>query len=268
MRMASNTKRDTSTSDAEVKTSNQEETKSSTQDPATTTQDPANGGDDGDGEFIDSHHSACRSASNQEDSEKVAKLPAGSELMNAKRSHQEIIETLQKYDIICGRSKLSHHNNGNQWFRSLIYKYKEPYQRAPSRNEKTNITKWILNKIKSEGGRFLIGDGEKKAFKEAGDEYCKEKISHALRSRQQSKDPPPVLLPPPKKERKRKPPPPPKPRVVETTVSTLFQRQQQLMQTMLHSDAEMIPSPQLEEQDQRDFTDQGNHINKNEWQGR
>ena len=160
------------------------------------------GNSDGDGELIESQHSSCQSnPSDDEVANDVAKLPPQDDLINGREKLHQIIESLAERDIICGRSKLSHHNEGNRWFRSLIIKYREPYQRAPSRNEKTNITKWILNKIRSDGGRFLIGDGEKVAFKEAGDEFCKEKISHALRSRKQDKEPAPVLLLDPQKRK-------------------------------------------------------------------
>jgi len=84
--------------------------------------------------------------------------------------------------IICGRSKLSHHNEGNKWFRSLIAKYREPYQAAPSRMEKTRITTWIMNLIREQGGKFLLLNETSNNWEEASEDYIKGKISHSLRS--------------------------------------------------------------------------------------
>jgi len=85
-------------------------------------------------------------------------------------------------NILCGRSKLSHHNEGNKWFRSLIAKYREPYQAAQSRLEKTRITAWIMNSIIGQGGKFLILDDASKEWVEADEDQIKSKISHSLRS--------------------------------------------------------------------------------------
>jgi|Transcript_15021 hypothetical protein len=117
-----------------------------------------------------------------------------------------LIEHLQpkrkrNLNILCGRSKLSHHNEGNKWFRSLIAKYREPYQAAQSRLEKTRITVWIMNSIIGQGGKFLILDDTSQEWGEADEDQIKSKISHSLRSvNARNKKNFLKRIPPPKKE--------------------------------------------------------------------
>lgn len=94
----------------------------------------------------------------------------------------------KRYDIICGRDKLSHAHVGNKRFRIVIEANRERYQTAPSRDDKTRITCEIVNMIKScrPGGRFLKLNTDTKTWSDVGDEYAREKVSHALRS---AKDP-------------------------------------------------------------------------------
>lgn len=64
--------------------------------------------------------------------------------------------------------------------------YRLEYQSAPSREQKTKITCKIVNMIRECGGRFLKQDESSGEWKDVGDHYAREKVSHALRS---AKDP-------------------------------------------------------------------------------
>jgi hypothetical protein len=95
----------------------------------------------------------------------------------------------KRFDIICGRDKLSHAHVGNKRFRIIIEMNRDRYQTAPSRDDKTRITCDIVAMIRScrPGGRFLkIDELNANNWKDVGDEYAREKVSHALRS---AKDP-------------------------------------------------------------------------------
>mmetsp|Transcript_11916 Transcript_11916/g.19746 ORF Transcript_11916/g.19746 Transcript_11916/m.19746 type:complete len:235 (-) Transcript_11916:54-758(-) len=100
--------------------------------------------------------------------------------------------TPKRFDIICGRDKLSHAHVGNKRFRIVVEMNRERYQTAPSRDEKTRITCDIVSMIRScrPGGRFLkmdeMEDSNTGTWKDVGDDYAREKVSHALRS---AKDP-------------------------------------------------------------------------------
>ena len=96
---------------------------------------------------------------------------------------------LTRFDVICGRDKKSHGHAGNKRFRVLVEHYRERYQNTIVREEKTRITCEIIERIRSgshPGGRFLKTDVDGNGWIEAGEEFAREKVSHALRS---AKDP-------------------------------------------------------------------------------
>lgn len=98
----------------------------------------------------------------------------------------EIVEVVQPDDVLCGRDKQSHAHIGNKNFRKLVLKYRQEYQTAPSREHKTLITCNIVAKVLGYGGRFLKMDETIGKWRNVGDQYAREKVSHALRS---AKDP-------------------------------------------------------------------------------
>jgi len=153
-----------------------------------------------------------------------------------KEQHHEIDESKPcPYDVVCGRDKFSHAHVGNKRFRSLIEMYRERYQTAPSRDDKTRITCKIVAMIRAfrPGGRFLKLDPETKEWYDVGDEYAREKVSHALRS---AKDP--ALRKP---RRKRKPSTAPRKKPVHSPVANrVFQQllsdQQRIFDDLLRED--------------------------------
>ena len=96
-----------------------------------------------------------------------------------------------RFDVICGRDKQSVRHEGNKQFRTIVEQYRVRYQRTSVREEKTRITCEIISRIRAgsmhkPGGRFLKLDPDTKKWCDAGDEFAREKVSHALRS---AKDP-------------------------------------------------------------------------------
>jgi hypothetical protein len=89
-------------------------------------------------------------------------------------------------DVLCGRDKVSHVHIGNKHFRQIIETYREIYQKADCRDQKTTITCSVIAKIHSLDGRFLKLNEDTGIWEEVGDQYAREKVSHALRS---AKDP-------------------------------------------------------------------------------
>lgn len=94
----------------------------------------------------------------------------------------------KQYDIICGRERISHAHFGNKRFRRVIEKNRERYQTAPSREAKTRISTELVVMLRTSrpGGRFLKMDPETGKWFDVGDDYARDKVSHALRS---AKDP-------------------------------------------------------------------------------
>jgi hypothetical protein len=64
--------------------------------------------------------------------------------------------------------------------------YREDYQGAASREQKSFITGKIVATVTAYGGRFLKQDEMTGEWKNVGEQYAREKVSHALRS---AKDP-------------------------------------------------------------------------------
>lgn len=110
----------------------------------------------------------CNNA--HDDFRKPAALPAG----------------VNPSDVLCGRDKVSNAHIGNKNFRCIIERYREMYQSADCRDEKTNITCSVINKVRGSGGRFLKLDEATNLWEPVSEQYAREKVSHALRS---AKDP-------------------------------------------------------------------------------
>ena len=112
-------------------------------------------------------------------------------------------------DILCGRGKSNVHK-GNALFRELIDAKKDEYQAARRREDKTRYVEagcccgflvFILGSVLltmcvngkrltceivaelRQSSRFLLKDPKLQLWFEVGEEYIKEKVSHALRSR-------------------------------------------------------------------------------------
>lgn len=106
------------------------------------------------------------------------------------------IEDIRPVDVLCGRDKICHSHPGNKRFRQLILFYREQYQKAPHRDDKTRLTNHIIHIVGSYGGRFLKQQQKHNEEAIAGRTCCcwhmvpysfaHEKVSHALRS---AKDP-------------------------------------------------------------------------------
>jgi hypothetical protein len=97
-----------------------------------------------------------------------------------------LLSGLLSVDVLCGRDKMSHAHSGNKRFRQIIEKHREGYQTASCREKKTSITCQIVKMIRDSEGRFLKRDDKTGEWSDVGDDYAREKVSHALRS---AKDP-------------------------------------------------------------------------------
>jgi hypothetical protein len=85
-------------------------------------------------------------------------------------------------DVLCGKDREAYAHVGNKRFRVMISWYRNKYQNAKSREEKTRINKEIVSTIRECGGRFLKKDCNTNIWYDVGDEYAHDKVSHALRN--------------------------------------------------------------------------------------
>lgn len=125
-----------------------------------------------------------------------------------------------------GRGKSIAHK-GNAKFRNLINLRKDEYQAARRREDKTRLTIEIVQELRKTS-RFLLKDPKLQLWFEVGEEYMKEKVSHALRSR-------------PNEERRKRPKPSKKKALrkkhlspaIDDAVESLIQEQQALLKSMI-----------------------------------
>lgn len=142
--------------------------------------------------MIDSHHQSCNSSPltpENDDSCDEQQFPdktpsSGCDHKNSVTPTAE--SSIGLYDVVCGRERLVHTHTGNKWFRKIVQQYREPYQSAGRREEKTRITGEIVSVVEAKGGRFVKFDDEFGIWTEASGSVVHEKVSHALRS---AKDP-------------------------------------------------------------------------------
>eukprot|EP00980_Cylindrotheca_fusiformis_P008607 scaffold1830_cov117-Cylindrotheca_fusiformis.AAC.6 len=90
-----------------------------------------------------------------------------------------------KFDVLCGQSRVCASHTGNRRFQVVLEMYADQYQVAKSKQEKMMLTKEIVGVIAGSGGRFLkYKDG---MWIEISNVTARDKVSHALRTKVQSK---------------------------------------------------------------------------------
>lgn len=88
--------------------------------------------------------------------------------------------SLEENDILCGKDKTYAKHPGNRKFRERIALMKVPYTTAPTKQEKMEITRGIVNHMRIDcGSRFL--KMENGAWVEIDNQAARDKVSHALR---------------------------------------------------------------------------------------
>jgi len=89
---------------------------------------------------------------------------------------------LSKYDVMCGRNKVSETHKGNHRFRDIVNEWSQEYSKdSLSREDHKRIISIVYDKVDSHGGYFLKQDFEESEFMEIPRKFAREKIAHALR---------------------------------------------------------------------------------------
>ena len=83
-------------------------------------------------------------------------------------------------DIIAGRGRHAKTCMGALRLQNMLAEYRNQYDNASCRAEKTDITQLILNKLKDSGCRFLISG--QSGYTICDDERARNKIAHAFRN--------------------------------------------------------------------------------------
>lgn len=84
-------------------------------------------------------------------------------------------------DVLFGRGKFHRSHCGNEKMRELAAAFRELYEKCLDRDQKTDITRYIVDSIKHNGGRFLKYNKEDRQWYVVSDEEARQKVSHAMR---------------------------------------------------------------------------------------
>jgi len=95
-------------------------------------------------------------------------------------AEQGQIVTPQDNDVLFGRSRHQKNHAGNQYLRKLCDEQRSVYDLA-DRDDKTKITRNLVKKIASIGGRFLKFRTSHKTWVEVSDEEARHKVAHVMR---------------------------------------------------------------------------------------
>uniref|UniRef100_A0A7S0YBP7 DUF6824 domain-containing protein n=1 Tax=Pseudo-nitzschia delicatissima TaxID=44447 RepID=A0A7S0YBP7_9STRA len=105
-------------------------------------------------------------------------------LSNTRSSNEiECIKKIGPYDIICGRNNGAHNWVGNRRFRITIMMNLKRYTEAPTREEKTQVIKSVIELLlntEGVGARFIKKIGED-TYVRLKDKQIREKVGHAFR---------------------------------------------------------------------------------------
>ena len=83
-------------------------------------------------------------------------------------------------DVLFARGGLTNHHPGNKRLRELVKEFKNKYDQSNKR-VKTQISQYIVDKIKGEGGRFLKRDEKSKLWNVVQNNEARRKASQSLR---------------------------------------------------------------------------------------
>jgi len=95
------------------------------------------------------------------------------------------VENPTDSDVLCGQSRTCSNHPGNKNFQDILDNFSHKYDTATSKQEKMCMTKEIVSKIHSSGGRFLRL--KNKVWEEISTVAARDKVSHALRTKATSR---------------------------------------------------------------------------------
>jgi hypothetical protein len=92
------------------------------------------------------------------------------------------IDTPHDHDVLSGRGNFVNYHVGNEFFRTLVRKYKLDYVQCP-KPQKGKFSRIIVDEIKARDppGRFLKQDASTKLWYDIGDKKALDKTRQALR---------------------------------------------------------------------------------------
>jgi hypothetical protein len=91
------------------------------------------------------------------------------------------IDTIQEWDVLCGRGGRSNHHPGNKRYRHVVSEMKMMYRRSEAKAIKTDLSRAIVEHCCNYGGRFIKHDSKSGRYYVLTKAEARKKTSQALR---------------------------------------------------------------------------------------
>jgi hypothetical protein len=91
------------------------------------------------------------------------------------------IDTIQEWDVLCGRGGRSNHHPGNKRYRHVVSEMKMMYRRSEAKAIKTDLSRAIVEHCCNYGGRFIKTDSKSGRYYILTKAEARKKTSQALR---------------------------------------------------------------------------------------
>jgi hypothetical protein len=97
------------------------------------------------------------------------------------------VDAILEADVLCGRGGLSNHHPGNKRFRRVVSEMKRTYRSTETKNNKTSLSRAIVDHVCNYGGRFIKKDDKTGSYHVLTKADARKKTSQALRETKELK---------------------------------------------------------------------------------
>lgn len=97
------------------------------------------------------------------------------------------VSRITELDVLCGRGGKANHHLGNKLYRKLVCDAKEKYRNTSDKDEKTDMSRSIVDQVFAYGGKFVKKDPGSSRFYVLTKAEARIKTSQALRENRDSK---------------------------------------------------------------------------------
>lgn len=131
--------------------------------------------------------SRLRVLTTAESRNKISRSLRESASSQQKNQSKLYIARVSELDVLCGRGGKANHHVGNKIYRQLICESKEKYRNTEDKDEKTELSRSIVEKVCDYGGRFVKKDSATGRYYVLPKAEARIKTSQALRENRDSK---------------------------------------------------------------------------------
>ncbi|KAL7577308.1 hypothetical protein ACA910_002047 [Epithemia clementina (nom. ined.)] len=93
-----------------------------------------------------------------------------------------VFEGVRPMDVICAQNRKAHKHLGNRRYQEIIQQHVDAYCKAPRKEDKSNVTRTVIQQVKANGSRFVKFSKKTQSWMEIDANAIHEKVSHALRN--------------------------------------------------------------------------------------